>query len=66
MPSILCKCRNRLDYGEIPNPIEWRMISDVAFDGFSGLVDADDVYQKNPWSSALCEMSKTVGLLGWI
>jgi hypothetical protein len=46
MPSISCACGNKLAYGEIPNPIEWRMISDAEFDQFAGTVDAEDVYKK--------------------
>jgi hypothetical protein len=31
--------------GPIPNPAEWRLLSDVDFDAFQGLVQAEDVYQ---------------------
>ncbi len=31
MPSILCSCGARLDYGSIPNPIEWLIISDTDY-----------------------------------
>jgi hypothetical protein len=44
MPNILCRCDEILSYGEIPSPIEWRIISDVRFDDFSGVVDAEEIY----------------------
>lgn len=31
--------------GEIPNPNEWRALSDVQFDDFQGEVDAESVYR---------------------
>ncbi len=34
--------------GAIPNPIEWRVLSDTEFDDFAGLVDAEQIYQKTP------------------
>jgi hypothetical protein len=45
MPKLLCKCSEVLHYGDIPCAIEWRVISDVAFDEFSGEVSAEAVYQ---------------------
>jgi len=30
--------------GPIPNPDEWRCLSDADFDAFSGLVNAEDIY----------------------
>jgi hypothetical protein len=45
MPKLLCKCSEVLRYGEIPCPIEWRLISDVDFERLSGQVDAEAVYQ---------------------
>jgi hypothetical protein len=44
MPSIACKCGSRLSFGEIPNPIEWLMISDDDFDTFPEKVDASEIY----------------------
>lgn len=44
MPSILCRCGERLRYGDIPNPIEWLMISDCDYDAFHGAVDAEALY----------------------
>lgn len=37
---MLCKCGNKLSFGEIPNPIEWLFISDEKFDKFQGGVEA--------------------------
>lgn len=46
MAKFWCVCRNLIRIsGDIPNPIEWKLISDVKFDEFSGLVDAEDVYR---------------------
>ncbi|GGH18361.1 hypothetical protein E2R65_14070 [Mucilaginibacter phyllosphaerae] len=44
MPAIRCKCSNIINYGEIPNPNELLMISDVKYDNYSGLIDAEDLY----------------------
>jgi hypothetical protein len=45
MSSFFCKCHQRLRIsGEIPNPIEWLIISDTAYDGFAGLIDAENLY----------------------
>ena len=46
MPSITCKCGERLGYGEIPNPIEWLIISDVDYDSYENAVDAEKLYQE--------------------
>jgi hypothetical protein len=32
--------------GEIPNPNEWHALSDVEFDKFSGLIDAEHLYRQ--------------------
>jgi hypothetical protein len=45
MPSINCRCGNVLHYGTIPCAIEWRFLSDVKLDSFSGIVDAEEVYR---------------------
>jgi hypothetical protein len=44
MPKLLCRCSEILRYGEIPCPIEWRMISDSKLDQFQGQVDAEAIY----------------------
>jgi hypothetical protein len=44
MPSIACKCGYRLDFGQVPNPTEWLVISDTRFEGFVGSVDAEELY----------------------
>lgn len=46
MPSILCRCGEKLGYGDIPNHIEWLAISDKEYDAYSGEVDAEDLYRK--------------------
>jgi len=45
MPGLSCTCGHHILYGEIPCKDEWLLISDVEFDGFSGLVEAEDVYR---------------------
>jgi hypothetical protein len=44
VPKLNCRCGETLSYGEIPSPIEWKIISDVAFDRFTGMVNAEEVY----------------------
>ena len=46
MPSIKCKCGNFINMGEIPNPNEWLIISDVEFDKFYEKIDAEVLYKK--------------------
>jgi hypothetical protein len=46
MAKIRCYCNTVLSTsGEIPNPIEWKLLSDVEFDRFEGMVDAEDIYR---------------------
>lgn len=45
MPSINCKCGERLKYGEIPCPIEWLIISDESYDAYSGEIDSESLYR---------------------
>jgi uncharacterized protein with PIN domain len=44
MPHTFCHCGTRIYYGEIPCPYEWRILSDVEFAKFRGLVDAEILY----------------------
>ncbi len=45
MAKLRCACgRIITTSGEIPNRLEWKIISDVDFDEFEGIVDAEDVY----------------------
>jgi hypothetical protein len=46
MPSIACRCGEPLKYGELPNRIEWLLVSDTEFDQFAGQVDAERVYER--------------------
>lgn len=46
MPAILCKCGNRLSLGEVPNPTEWLLISDVEYDEFQDEIDAEELYMR--------------------
>jgi len=46
MAKFLCVCGHQISTsGSIPNSDEWRLLSDVRFDGFHGQVDAEDVYR---------------------
>ncbi|MEU9887485.1 hypothetical protein [Sphaerisporangium sp. NPDC051011] len=45
MSKFHCVCGNLIRIsGLIPNPDEWKIISDIDFDHFEGLVDAENVY----------------------
>jgi hypothetical protein len=44
MPKLQCTCGMVLNYGQIPCPDEWLLISDVEFDRYSGSVDVEKVY----------------------
>lgn len=46
MPSNICKCGEKLTYGEIPNPIEWLTISDKNYDSYEGKVDSENLYEE--------------------
>lgn len=46
MPSILCRCGDRIDLSMIPNPNEWLLVSDVEYDEFSEEVDAEKLYKR--------------------
>ncbi|KAF0232622.1 MAG: Uncharacterized protein FD167_4727 [bacterium] len=44
MPKIRCQCDTIINYGQIPCPNEWLTISDIEFDSFSGMIDAESLY----------------------
>ncbi len=47
MAKFLCVCGTSLSTsGAIPNPIEWRVLSDTDFDELVGLVDVEEIYQQ--------------------
>lgn len=46
MPKVICKCENVIGLAEIPSPNQWMVISDAAYDGFQGQVDAELLYSK--------------------
>jgi hypothetical protein len=47
MAKFHCVCGQTISTsGAIPNPDEWRMLSDVEFDQFVGLVDVEDLYRQ--------------------
>ncbi|UUC45194.1 hypothetical protein [Flavobacterium cerinum] len=46
MPKIKCNCGNIIGLGGIPDPNQYLVISDVEYDHFSGMVDAEAIYMK--------------------
>jgi hypothetical protein len=40
----MCSCGHRITYGEIPNPNEYLMVSDVQYEAYNGFVDAEKLY----------------------
>jgi hypothetical protein len=44
MPAFFCKCGERILDGQIPQPNEWRLISDVDYDAYTDLIDAEQLY----------------------
>jgi hypothetical protein len=59
MPKMICKCGNVLRYGEIPCKIEYKFISDVAYDKYQGNVDAEELYLRMN-SFIECPICKTI------
>ena len=45
MPKMLCRCGETLRWSEIPNPIEWLLIADTAYDEYHNQVDAESLYR---------------------
>jgi hypothetical protein len=47
MSKFLCKCDNVIRIsGPIPNPTEWKFISDVDYGDYKGKIDAEDLYER--------------------
>jgi hypothetical protein len=44
MPSIFCKCGERILDGQIPQPNEWLLMSDVEYGDYTGMIDAEQLY----------------------
>ena len=45
MPKIICSCQNILSYSETPCSIEYKFISDVQYDQYQEMINAEDLYQ---------------------
>lgn len=46
MAKFTCACGATITTsGLVPNPDEWRVLSDLEFDAFQGLVQAEDLYR---------------------
>jgi hypothetical protein len=47
MAKWICVCGTTIrSSGDIPNPMQWMLLSDQDLDGFTGLVQAEDVYMR--------------------
>jgi hypothetical protein len=46
MPKIICRCGEALSYSEIPCRIEYKFISDVDYDKYEGIINADELYSQ--------------------
>lgn len=47
MSKFLCVCGTPISTsGAIPNPAEWRFLSDVEFDSITGTIEAEEVYRR--------------------
>lgn len=44
MPNIICKCNQLIELGAIPSPNQHLIVSDIRFEEFQGLVDAEEIY----------------------
>ena len=45
MPKLLCRCDQVISFSAIPDEHSWWLISDVEFDSFVGMVDAEAVFR---------------------
>lgn len=46
MAKWLCRCGTQMQAsGDIPNPQQWLLHSDVDFEAFQGVVEAESVYR---------------------
>ncbi len=61
MPKMICRCGNVLSYGDIPCNIEYKFISDVAYDKYQGSVDTEELYM-NMKSFFECPICKRLWL----
>lgn len=44
MPKVLCKCGCAINLSDIPSSNQMLIISDIDYDKFQGLVDAEEVF----------------------
>jgi hypothetical protein len=44
MPSILCKCKQKISYGQLPCPHEHLFISDVDYDKYDDIINWKKLY----------------------
>jgi hypothetical protein len=59
MPGIKCKCGHVIKFGEIPNPNEWLLISDIEYGKYLGAIDSEDLYREMK-SMLVCNQCKRV------
>lgn len=46
MPKLKCECGEIINLSEIPSKNQYMFISDIEYDSFSGMIDAEDLYLK--------------------
>lgn len=46
MPKYLCKCVYTILLGEVPSPNQYMIISDIDYEKYQGLINAEDLYLK--------------------
>jgi hypothetical protein len=46
MPKIICKCGEILSCSQIPSNIEYKFMSDVEFDSYTGTIDVENLYDR--------------------
>lgn len=46
MPKYLCKCGCTIPLGEVPSPNQYMIISDIDYEKYQGLINAEDLYLK--------------------
>ena len=60
MAKFNCKCGNTISTsGQIPNPNEWLMISDVEYDSLDSKITLEELYLKTK-SLFVCDKCKRV------
>ena len=43
MPKMMCRCGGVLNLSYIPNPIEWRLLSDTDYDAMGDVIKWEEI-----------------------